>query len=332
MPYRKRRDRMLKKHSTLSIYRHLCNLAKQNGLILPEKKGRPCVVEKYKQVCFILLWKIYHEGLEKMELDSELYLLRHYDHSNFAYHYHRLDSVVIERFTSTYESLIMHFLEREILLHVLDSTAISTSVREERTREGLRIKEKLTQKFHTLLGYDPPLQIVVVEGAKSTTHHVSDSKGGILLLKKGLKGYCLGDGAYETYELTQATEDLGIIPIYKPQAKRAVKKTLSAKKRRRDSWNGNPQRLYKEIRGIGEVLYGAATRAGLLHSQSRLIPQQHKDALIIGLRQNLLTYLRLDALKRIIRKTPLTHKPYKAINSPPAHDAQYNRALYKREG
>jgi hypothetical protein len=304
MPYRMRRDRMLKKHSTLSLYRNLCNVAKQNALIPPEKRGRPCVVKKHKQVCFILLWKIYNEVLEKMELDSEVYLGRHYDHSNFAYHYKRLDPEIIEKFTWLYERLIMQMLENEIMLHILDSTAISTSVREERTVQGLRNKQKLTQKLHTLIGYDPPLQIVVVEGAKSTTHHVSDSQGGLLMLKEGLKGYCLGDRAYETYELVQAAEDAGLMPVYKPKDKQRVRKTLSAKKRRRDNWSGNPQRLCREFRGTGEVLYGAATRAGLIHSQCRLVPNQHKDALIIGLRQNLLTYLRLEApVWGIIRKT-----------------------------
>jgi hypothetical protein len=34
-----------------------------------------------------------------------------------------------------------------------------------------------------------------------------------------------------------------------------------------------------------------------------LVENQHKDGLIIGLRQNMLTYLRLKALIRIIRKT-----------------------------
>ena len=305
---------MLKKHSTLSIYRSLCNTAKQNYLILPEKRGRPCIIPKYKQICFILLWKVYDEGLEKMELDSELFLEKHYDHSNFAYHYNRLNALVIERFTSMYESLIMQHLNQEILLHILDSTAISTSVREERTREGLRNKEKLTQKFHTLLGYDPSFRIMVVEGAKATTHHVSDSKGGLLMLRRGMKGYSFGDRAYETYELVQATEDLGITPIYKPQDKRPVRKTLSAKKRRRDCWHGNPERLYKAIRGTGEVLYGAATRAGLIHSQSRLVNNQHKDALIIGLRQNLLTYLRLaSAFNELFEKLQIMKRFIKQI-------------------
>jgi hypothetical protein len=69
--------------------------------------------------------------------------------------------------------------------------------------------------------------------------------------------------------------------------------------------------LYKEIRGTGEVLYGAATRAGLIHTKSIRTDNQNKDSLVIGLRQNLFTYLRLKALIRIIRKTQLEQKAFK---------------------
>ena len=65
----------------------------------------------------------------------------------------------------------------EILLHIFDSTALSTSVREEKVRQGTRNKEKLTVKFHTMLGYDPPFQLVVVEGMLASDNHTSDAKG-----------------------------------------------------------------------------------------------------------------------------------------------------------
>lgn len=68
-------------------------------------------------------------------------------------------------------------------------------------------------------------------------------------------------------------------------------------------WDGNPHRLYEDIRGTGESLYGAATRSGLIHTQSRREDNRAKDGLLIGLRQNLFAYLRLEVFLRIIRKT-----------------------------
>jgi len=244
-----------------------------------------------------------HDGYEEMELNSELYLRMHYDHSAFQYHYRNLPIEVICILTDIFKDKINDLLTEDILFHIFDSTALSTSVREERTRQGLRNKEKLTRKFHTMLGYDPPNKLIVVEAMLASDNHTSDNQGALSIIYEGLKGYGLGDSAYETYELVQKTEQVGLIPLYKP-TKKEVKKKLSAKAQRRKVWKGNPSRWYKEIRGVGEVLYGAATRAGLIHTHSTFEPNMFKDALVIGLRQNLLTYLRLRALFRIIRKTP----------------------------
>ncbi len=70
--------------------------------------------------------------------------------------------------------------------------------------------------------------------------------------------------------------------------------------------------MYKDIRGTGEVLYGAATRCGLIHTNSRRDENRAKDGLLIGLRQNLFAYLRLKALIGIIRKTPDNLKIFKS--------------------
>lgn len=111
----------------------------------------------------------------------------------------------------------------------------------------------------------------------------------------------LGDSAFETYNLIDQTLEQGLIPLYKP-TKRNVRKKLSAKARLRKCWNGNHSRFYKEIRGTGEVLYGGATRCGLIHTNSIREDNRQKDALLIGLRQNLFAYLRLKVLWELLEK------------------------------
>ena len=122
-----------------------------------------------------------------------------------------------------------------------------------------------------------------------------------MLKEKNLKGYGFGDAASETYGLIDLTQEKNLIPIYKP-TKKNVRKKLSAKARLRKIWNGNHSRLYKDIRGTGEVLYGAATRCGLIHTKSIREDNQLKDSLLIGLRQNLFTYLRLKVLLELFEK------------------------------
>jgi len=284
------------------IIDQLSEVVRRKGLANIYDKGRPCEVRKEKLITFILMARMSHKGYELMEMESEIYLKRHYDHSAFQYHYSNLCEDTIYILTKLFRDKI-YCLINEVYLHIFDSTALSTSVRAERTRQGIRKKEKLTDKFHTLLGYDPPFQIIVVEGMLMTDHHTSDGKGGEILLEQTtIKGYGFGDSKYGTYGLIEKSEEKSLIPIFK-QDKRRVRKTLSAKARHRKIWNGNPQRMYKDIRGTGEVLYGAATRAGLIHTNSRKDGNRAKDGLLIGLRQNLFTYLRLKALIGIIRKT-----------------------------
>ena len=300
--YRRRRDLMLKKFSTTKILDELTEATRRKGLVIIYRRGRHCRISKERIISYILLSKIFRRGYELMEQESELYLKKHYDHSAFAYHYNNLSENAVYSLTYLFRDKIYKLIN-EIYLHIFDSTALSTSVRVERTRQGIRKKEKLTDKFHTLLGYDPPFQIIVVEGMLMTDHHISDGKGGeILLQQTKIKGYGFGDTKYGTYGLIQKSEEKSLIPIFK-QDKKRVRKTLSAKARHRKNWSGNPQRMYKDIRGTGEVLYGAATRCGLIHTNSRRDDNRAKDGLLIGLRQNLLTYLRLKALIRIIRKT-----------------------------
>ena len=303
--YRKRRDLMLKKFSTVKILDDITETTRRKGIVIIYKRGRKCKIRKERLVSYILLLKMFRRGYETMEQESELYLNEHYDHSDFAYHYNKLSENAIHSLTYLFRDQI-YTLINEVYLHIFDSTALSTSVRAERTRQGIRKKEKLTDKLHTMLGYDPPFQIIVVEGMLMTNHHTSDSKGGEILLKQNnIRGYGFGDSKYGTYGLIQLSEEQNIIPVFK-QDKKRVRKALSAKARHRKIWNGNPKRMYKDIRGTGEVLYGAATRAGLIHTNSRRDDNRAKDGLLIGLRQNLFTYLRLLSLLELFEKLLMT--------------------------
>jgi hypothetical protein len=295
---------MLKNFSAPSIVSVLAETLKSSGVMLITGYGRPCEVKKEKLIGYLLFARLCGNVYEQMEIESELYLQRHYDHSAFQYHYTKLPHNTILQLTSLLEQRIKEMIN-EILLHIFDSTALSTSVREERIRQGTRNKEKLTVKFHTMLGYDPPFQVVVVEGMLASDKHTSDAKGAENILKdKDVKGYGFGDAAFETYDFIDESLHKNLDAIYKP-TKKAVRKKLSAKAQLRKIWNGNHSRLYKDIRGTGEVLYGAATRAKLIHTNSIRDDNREKDSLVIGLRQNLFTYLRLKALLELFENLSL---------------------------
>jgi len=273
----------------------------KHKLVTHYRRGRKTIVRKEKAIAFILVEKELANVYRGMELEGEAYLPHKYDHSTYQYHYSQLDLCVLAKISDIFSEKCKHLLN-EILLHIADSTALSTSVRVSRIRAGTRCKEKLTDKFHTILGYDPPNKIVIVEDTLASDHHLSDGKGAEKMVKNTKKkGFLFGDSAYETYDLIELACSEGLFPVIKP-TKKGVRKKLSAKARLRKCWNGNPRRLYKEIRGIGEVLYGASTRANLIHTKSVNKGNRRKDSLILAIRQNMFSYLRLKFISYFLDK------------------------------
>jgi len=84
----------------------------RSGVLLTFKLGRRCEVKKEKIIGFILFSKIMTGVYEEMELNSELFLERHYDHSNFWYHYTALPPLVIYTLTSILEVKIKILIMR----------------------------------------------------------------------------------------------------------------------------------------------------------------------------------------------------------------------------
>ena len=291
--YWKRYDLMYKKYSKKSIISIVEHELKTKSLIKRHTRGRKTLVRKERIIAFILVEKIVVSPYREMELNGDCYLPHRYDHSLYQYHYACLTEETIHEISFVFEQRCEQMLN-EILLHIVDSTALSTSVREERLRQGTRNKEKLTTKYHTMIGYDPPNQMIIVEHSIASDKHLSDGKGAEHMIRGSQKkGYLFGDRGYETYDLLELAKTVGLEPIIKP-TKKAVRKKLSVKAGLRKIWNGNHSRMYKDIRGTGECLYGAGTRAGLIHTNSILEVNRKKDSLILDIRQNILSYLRLE--------------------------------------
>lgn len=297
--YWQRYDLMYKKYSKKDLINIIDFELRKNRVIRKQKRGRKPIVRKEKSIAFILVEKITLNPYRAMELEGDAYIPHRYDHSSYQYQYSSLSIATLNRVISIFEKKCLALMN-EVYLHILDSTALSTSVREERMRQGTRNKEKLTNKIHTMLGYDPPNQMIIVEGSIASDNHLSDGKGGEAMINEHpKKGYIFGDAAYETYDLVELAKMLGLEPIFKP-TKKDVRKKLSAKALLRKIWDGNHSRLYKEIRGTGEVLYGAGTRAKLIHTNSKNEENRRKDSLILSIRQNVFSYLRLKSFVVII--------------------------------
>ena len=286
---------MYKNYSKCSLIRVLEHELIRNSVVPNYKRGRKTIAKKEKIISYILVEKLLKSAYRDMEFEGDTYLKHKYDHSSYQYHFRALPENCLITIIYLFEKKCKALLN-EIIIHLVDSTAQSTSVREERIRQGTRNKEKINDKIHTILGYDPPNKCVIVEATIISDKHLSDGKGAEqMICSKKLSGYLFGDATFETYGLINLALNLGLNPVFKPQHKSIRKKTCRKAKLRK-VWNRNNKRLYKELRGVAEVLYGGATRTNLIKTNSRLKHVRKMDALILSIRQNLFSYLRLKAL------------------------------------
>jgi hypothetical protein len=283
--YWKQYDLFFKKCSKKKLFKKLKNQSKRIGSPYKKKgkRGRKLKFSPTNYAAFICLQKIFRHRYREMELESSLYLPDRADHSTFARNYEKMPEIYIE-------DLISSLVEKEYNYLIADSTGINTKIRVERTRQGIRNKEKLADKLHIIIGYDPPNSSTVIIGAKASDWHMSDSGGAVKILKgKKYRAYFFGDSNYNTYELHELIKKCGLIPMIKPD-KKGIRKKMSEKAKANNMFCRN---FYKNIRGIVETVFGEATNAGLITTFAKKEHCRRLDSLMIALRHNLTATMRL---------------------------------------
>jgi len=295
-------DLLYKKHSKKSLFKTLKKKAKKLGIPYKKKdpRGRKPKFSPLTYTSFICLQKIFRHRYREMELEADLYLNDKADHSTFARNYAKIPEDYAE-------NLIASLVEKEFSYWIADSTCMSTKIKVERTVQGIRNKVLLRDKYHLVIGYDPPTHSTMILGVKATDEHTSDSKGAIDILKeKQSHAYFLGDSAYNTYELHEVVKGVGLFPLIKPD-KRGIRKPMSVKASNVKLFSKN---IYKEIRGIVETVFGGATNAGLILTYAKKEHTRRLDTLMLALRHNLMASMRL-AYWFFVRQTPFWRKVYK---------------------
>ncbi len=282
--YWKQYDFLYKNNSKKSLFKRLKKEGKKLGQPYKKKdnRGRKPKFSSIVYASFICLQKIFRHRYREMELEADLYLPDKADHSTFQRNYEKISEEYIEK-------LITNLVNRTFIYWIADSTCMSSKIRVERTVQGVRNKVLLRDKYHVIIGYDPPTNTTMILGVKASDEHMSDSQGAIKLLKgKQSNAYFLGDSAYNTYELHEVVKSVGLFPLMKPDNK-GIRKTLSVKARQVKLFS---KKLYREIRGIVETVFGGATNAGLILSYAKKDHTRRLDTLMLALRHNLMANIR----------------------------------------
>ena len=300
--YWQKYDLLYKKCSKKCLYKKLKKECRKQGLPYHKKdpRGRKPKFTLFEYASFLGLQKIFRHRYREMELEATLYLPDKADYSTFHRQYEKISEEYLE-------NLITNLVNKKFAYWIADSTAISTKIRVERTVQGIRNKVKLRDKYHIVIGYDPTNHLTYILGAKATDEHTSDSQGAISIIKnKKSHAYFLGDSAYNTYELHETVKQAGLFPLMKPDNK-GIRKKLSTKAQQVKLFS---KTIYKELRGIVETVFGGATNAGLILSYAKKDHTRRLDTLMLALRHNLITHMRLCKTV-FVRQTRTISKTYK---------------------
>ena len=284
--YWKRYDLLYKKHSKKSLFKRLKKECRKLGNPYKKKdnRGKKPKFSQIEYASFICLQKMFRHRYREMELEADLYLPDKADHSTFQRNYEKISEEYIGK-------LITNLVNKMFIFWIADSTCMSSKIKIERTKQGIRNKALLRDKYHVVVGYDPPTNSTMIIGVKATDNHISDSKGAIQILKgRKSNAYFLGDSSYNTYELHEAVEEVGLFPLMKPDKNRRIRKGLSIKAKNVKLFSKS---IYKEVRGIVETVFGGATNAGLILSYARKDHTRRLDTLMLALRHNLMASIRL---------------------------------------
>lgn len=290
--YWKQYDQVFKNYSYKTIYQEILSLAEDLENPFPmHKRGRKPKAKPAEYAAFIV-FEIITENtpLRDMELDSELFLNKHIDHSTFGRNYWKIPYHYLMKLLRLIAKRLNTLLGN-CFAKICDSTGISTKIFEETIIKGrIRIRNK-DFKLHGLIAYHPDKQLLYFKDALGSDKHISDAEGAMRMIHQNPElGYYLADRAYDAEKVYREILKAEGVPIIKPKVHRA--KMFSYKAKGRKHWH---ERLYKEIRGMVEAVFGGLENKGMLRTSYKHEESINKFSVIVAIGHNIRTLMRVKA-------------------------------------
>jgi len=295
LSYWKRYDRVYKNFSAKKIYREILTIVKRLGKPFEKKsrRGRKFKIEPEEYTAFLALKISGGDNYRDMELDSELFVEKHLDHSTFGKNFFRIPYEYLRRLLQLTGQLLENMLGHA-KVHVLDSTKLSTDRYKEIIYRGNLRKIKETFKLHTMIQRHPKKQMVIIMDGLASDTHISDAEGAVQM-----------SHVLQEEDILPADRGYDYEKVYEVCAERKVRTNI--KKQDRENGKGFRYRKkakfrkqsYKKQRGIVETRFGTIENAGLTLTHYRTEDARFKYGLILLMKQNIDNLLRLEVEKFI---------------------------------
>jgi len=178
LTYWKRYDQVFKHFSSKKIYEKILEIVEELGEPFKKKsnKGRKFKINPEEYAALIAFKISSGDDYRDMEMDSELYVKEHIDHSTFGKNFFRIPYDYLRNLLQLTGRMLEGLLGHA-KVHIPDSTKLSTDRYKEIIYRGKRRRVKETFKLHILVQRHPKRKMAIIMDGLSSDAHVSDAEG-----------------------------------------------------------------------------------------------------------------------------------------------------------
>jgi len=276
----------------LEVYKTIVEVLE--GLESPwkiNKRGRPHKFHPKKHLSFCIFMRFFDLSLREMEGVIKLLVNKSLDHSTFGKNLKKINENTLQVLIKKLHITIDHKTKEGVI--ITDSTGISTDRYEECKivmEDTKKIQEK---KWHIITKYYYQSGLISIISTKSTPEHRHDSPVFREIYDKSLckNNFVFADRGYDSSDNLKMIEESGSIPVIKIRYKYGWR-YKGIRKKYKKLYLEHTARMYKQIRGIVEGVFGGTqTRYGN-KTRCRLEKTRNISIMMLAVSHNIRTLMK----------------------------------------
>ena len=256
-----------------------------------KRRGRPHKFQPKTHFCLCIFMRFFDLSLREMEGVVKLLTNKSLDHSTFGKNMKKINESILQTLIKRLHILIDQGVNEGVI--ITDSTGISTDRYEECKivlDDTKRLQEK---KWHIIGKYYYNKGLISIISTKSTSGKRHDSPVFREIYDRSLckNNFVFADRGYDSSDNLKMIEESGSIPVIKIRYKYGWR-YKGIRKKYKKLYLEHTARMYKQIRGIIEAVFGGTqTRYGN-KTRCRLEKTRNVSIMLLAVSHNIRTLMK----------------------------------------
>lgn len=255
------------------------------------KRGRPHKFHPKIHICLCIFMRFFDLSLREMEGIVGFLTNKSLDHSTFGKNMKKIEEEYMQTLIRKIHLMVDNKINKGVI--ITDSTGISTDRYQEYKIIMDDTKKVQEKKWHIIAKYYYQKGLISIISTKATPEHRNDSPVFREIFDKELckNSLIFGDRGYDSSDNLKLIEDSGSIPVIKIRYKYGWR-YKGIRKKYRKMYLEHTARIYKQIRGIVEGVFGGTqTRYGN-KTRCRLERTRNISIMMLAVSHNIRTLMK----------------------------------------